>query len=47
MSVRLGRLHEALEVHFRLLGVASIDQLDKGTGAEIDKLRPKDRLPGW
>jgi hypothetical protein len=40
VSVRLRDLEEALEVHLRSLGVASFDELDEETKAEIDKLRP-------
>ena len=44
VSVRLKSLQEAPEAHLRSFGVASIEDLDKETRAEIDKLRPTEWL---
>jgi hypothetical protein len=44
VSARLEDLQGALEDHLRSLGVASIDELDEETLAEIDKLRPTEWL---
>jgi hypothetical protein len=44
VSVRLEDLQEALEAHLRSLGVTGVEDLDKETRAEIDKLRPTEWL---